>query len=360
MKKAIIFGVTGQDGSHLADLLLDKGYKVIGVARRSSVDSTERIIHVMSNPNFLLALGDITDVSNIITLFKEHDDVNEVYNLAAQSHVGVSFKQPGFTWDVTGKGCLNILQSLVDLGLTHVKFYQASSSEMFGKNYDETESEKYQNEETKFLPQSPYAIAKCAAHYMVRLYREGYGIHASAGILFNHEGPRRGENFVTRKITKWVGDFIKYKQSVRKLYSLKIIETKFEEDRIVFECASTKEHLGSFPKLRLGNLEAFRDWGYAGDYVQGMWMMLQQETPDDYVVCTGETHTIKEFLDVAFNHVDITNWSDYVVQDPKFYRPAEVDYLRGCNEKAKEKLGWKPETSFNELVEMMVEHDLQP
>ncbi len=378
MKKAIIFGVTGQDGSHLADLLVDKGYKVIGVARRSSVDTTQRIVDTMTSPNFLLALGDITDVSSVTTLLKEHADVNEVYNLAAQSHVAVSFKQPGLTWDVTGKGCLNILQSLVDLEMTHVKFYQASSSEMFGKNYDERtvlkledkkekqsldelyECEKFQNEETKFLPQSPYAIAKCAAHYMVRLYRESYNMHASAGILFNHEGPRRGENFVTRKITKWVGDFINYKKEIRKQYTLKVIETWFEEDRIVFECASTREHLGSFPKLRLGNLEAFRDWGFAGDYVEAMWMMLQQDIPDDYVVCTGETHTIKEFLDVAFNHVNIKEWSDYVVQDPKFYRPAEVDYLRGHNEKAREKLGWTPKTSFNELVTMMVEHDLQP
>ncbi len=377
MKKAIIFGVTGQDGSHLADLLVNKGYKVIGVARRSSVDTTQRIVDTMTSPNFLLALGDITDVSSVTTLLKEHADVNEVYNLAAQSHVAVSFKQPGLTWDVTGKGCLNILQSLVDLGMTHVKFYQASSSEMFGKNYDTYYEDtdpfgnpfddtivpvKFQNEETKFLPQSPYAIAKCAAHYMVRLYRESYNMHASAGILFNHEGPRRGENFVTRKITKWIGDFIKYKNSIRQEHKLKIIETQFEElsERIVFKCGNTQEHLGHFNKLRLGNLEAFRDWGYAGDYVEAMWAMLQQETPDDYVVCTGETHTIKEFLDVAFNHVDITEWSDYVVQDPEFYRPAEVDYLRGENAKAREKLGWTPKTSFNELVTMMVEHDLQP
>ena len=359
MKKAIIFGVTGQDGSHLADLLLEKDYKVIGVARRSSVDTTERIVHISGHPNFMLALCDITDVSSILQLLKEHGDVDEIYNLAAQSHVAVSFNQPGYTWDVTGKGCLNILQSMVDLGLTQTRFYQASSSEMYGKNYDEIEDQKFQNEETKFLPQSPYAIAKCAAHFMVRLYREGYGIHASAGILFNHEGPRRGENFVTRKITKWVGDFCKYKDNIRNQHTLKIIETKFEEDRIVFECASTKEHLGSFPKLRLGNLEAFRDWGYAGDYVRGMWMMLQQDIPDDYVVCTGETHTIKEFLDVAFNHVEIEDWSNFVVQDPKFYRPAEVDYLRGDNSKAKEKLGWIPETSFEELVKMMVDHDLQ-
>ena len=376
MKKAIIFGVTGQDGSHLADLLLEKNYKVIGVARRSSVDTTERIVHISGHPRFMLALGDITDVSSILQLLKEHDDVDEIYNLAAQSHVAVSFKQPGLTWDITGKGCLNILQSMVDLGLTQARFYQASSSEMFGKNYDmyyeDTDpfgnplddtivAVKFQNEETKFLPQSPYAIAKCAAHYMVRLYREVYGIHASAGILFNHEGPRRGESFVTRKITKWVSEFIKYKQSIRQLHKLKIIETKFEElsERIVFQCGNTKEHLGSFQKLRLGNLEAFRDWGYAGDYVKAMWVMLQQDFPDDYVVCTGETHTIKEFLDVAFNHVNIKEWSDYVVQDPEFYRPAEVDYLRGDNAKAREKLGWTPETSFNELVTMMVEHDLQ-
>ncbi len=374
MKKAIIFGVTGQDGSHLADLLLEKNYKVIGVARRSSVDTTERIVHISGHPRFMLAIGDITDVSSILQLLKEHDDVDEIYNLAAQSHVAVSFKQPGLTWDITGKGCLNILQSIVDLGLTQTRFYQASSSEMFGKNYDmhyedkdpfgnplddTIVSTKFQNEETKFLPQSPYAIAKCAAHYMVRLYREGYNMHASAGILFNHEGPRRGESFVTRKITKWVGDFINYKKEIRKQYALKVIETKFEEDRIVFECASTKEHLGSFPKLRLGNLEAFRDWGYAGDYVLGMWMMLQQDIPDDYVVCTGETHTIKEFLDVAFNHVGIKDWADFVVQDPEFYRPAEVDYLRGDNTKAKEKLGWNPDTSFEELVTMMVDHDLQ-
>lgn len=365
MKKAIIFGVTGQDGSHLADLLLENNYKVIGVARRSSVDTSERIVHISGHPRFILALGDITDVSSILQLLKEHADVDEIYNLAAQSHVAVSFNQPGFTWDVTGKGCLNILQSMVDLGLTQTRFYQASSSEMFGKNYDVNIDgdtgipAKFQNEETKFLPQSPYAIAKCAAHYMVRLYREGYGMHASAGILFNHEGPRRGENFVTRKITKWVGDFIKYRKSVRQVNTLKIIETKFEEDRIVFECSSTNQHLGSFPKLRLGNLEAFRDWGYAGDYVEAMWLMLQQDIPDDYVVCTGETHSIKEFLDVAFNHVDIKNWSDMVVEDPEFYRPAEVDYLRGYNEKAKEKLKWSPETSFEELVKMMVDHDLQ-
>ena len=334
MKKAIIFGVTGQDGSHLADLLLLKEYSVLGVARRTSTDNTGRIKHLQRNPNFQLVQGDITDSHSIIRILSEHADVDEIYNLAAQSHVAVSFKQPALTWDITGKGCLNILQSMVDLKMNKARFYQASSSEMFGRNYDTrdcltSEDEKYQDEDTKFLPQSPYAIAKCAAHHMTRLFREGYDIHASAGILFNHEGPRRGETFVTRKITKWIGEFV--------------------------ESGRDPE----FPRLRLGNLEAFRDWGYAGDYVEAMWMMLQQESPDDYVICTGETHTIREFLDVAFKHIGIDDWSDLVVQDPEFYRPAEVDYLRGCNDKAKEKLGWTPANSFDDLVKMMVDHDVE-
>ena len=203
--KAIVFGVTGQDGSHMVDLLLDRGYEVVGVARRSSVDTTERIKHQLDSLDFKLVQGDITDAYSVTGILRDNEDVDEVYNLAAQSHVGISFKQPGLTWDITGKGVLNILQSIVDLDI-NCKFYQASSSEMFGKSYDVYENgEKYQNEDTKFLPQSPYAIAKCAAHYMVRLFREAYGLHASAGILFNHEGERRGVNFVTRKITKWVG-----------------------------------------------------------------------------------------------------------------------------------------------------------
>jgi len=326
MKKAIVFGITGQDGSHLADLLLSKGYFVIGVSRRASTDNTQRIKHILSNESFKLIEGDITDAHSVINILKKHEDVDEIYNLAAQSHVAVSFKQPALTWDITGKGCLNILQSMVDLGI-NARFYQASSSEMFGKNYDEVDGEKFQNEETKFLPQSPYAIAKCAAHHMTRLFREGYGLHASAGILFNHEGERRGETFVTRKITKWIGDWVKSGRDP------------------------------NFPKLRLGNLEAFRDWGYAGDYVEAMWMMLQQESPQDYVICTGETHTIREFLDVAFSHVDISDWSDLVVQDPEFYRPAEVDYLRGDCSKANNVLGLSPEHSFQDLVKLMVDSD---
>jgi GDPmannose 4,6-dehydratase len=333
MKTAIIFGVTGQDGSHLSDLLLEKNYQLTGVTRRTSTDNTTRISHILNNENFKLASGDITDASSVLNILREHGEVDEVYNLAAQSHVAVSFNQPGLTWDITGKGCLNILQSLVDLQMIGSRFYQASSSEMFGKNYDievgMTSESKYQNEETKFLPQSPYAIAKCAAHYMTRLYREGYGLHASAGILFNHEGPRRGENFVTRKITKWIGDYVKSGKSA------------------------------DFPKLRLGNLDAYRDWGYAGDYCEAMWMMLQQDGPDDYVICTGETHSIKEFLTIAFKEVGIDDWSDYVVQDPEFYRPAEVDYLRGDCSKANTKLGWTPRHSFEDLVKMMVKHDIE-
>lgn len=364
-KKAIVTGVTGQDGSHLADFLIQKGYTVIGVVRRSSTNNLQRIQHLINNTNFIIAEGDIVDYSSIVNILKKYPDAIEFYNLAAQSHVATSFKQPGITWDITGKGCLNILQSIVDLNLqSKIKFYQASSSEMFGKNYDyidysyENENGntvlthlKCQNEDTKFLPQSPYAIAKCAAHYMTRLFREAYGLHASAGILFNHEGPRRGETFVTRKITKWIGEF---KQWTREHGATC---PQFDDDNILF--LSEKQPCSEFPKLRLGNLEAFRDWGYAGDYVEAMWMMLQQDIPDDYVVCTGESHTIREFLDITFSHIGITDWSDYVIQDPEFYRPAEVDYLRGDNSKVKQKLGWTPKTSFSELVKMMVEHDLQ-
>ena len=326
--KAIIFGVTGQDGSHLADLLLSKDYDVVGVARRSSVDTTLRIKHLLEKSNFSLVHGDITDASSVINILRNDSDVNEVYNLAAQSHVGVSFKQPGLTWDITGKGCLNILQSIVDLGMD-CRFYQASSSEMFGDSYDvDEEGNKYQNEETKFLPQSPYAIAKCAAHYLVRLFREAYGLHASAGILFNHEGERRGENFVTRKITKWIGDWSK---------------TGYDKN---------------FPKLRLGNLDAFRDWGYAGDYVEAMHLMLQEDVADDYVICTGKTYTIREFLDEAFGYINIEDWSEHVVVDPEFYRPAEVDYLRGDCSKANNKLGWTAKNDLKGLVTIMMEHDL--
>ena len=348
--KAIIFGVTGQHGSHLVDLLLAKNYYVVGVARRCCVDNTSRLHHIKTHNCFELFEGDITDAHSVAGVLTEHKDVNEIYNLAAQSHVATSFKQPGLTWDITGKGCLNVLQSMVDLGLS-AKFYQASSSEMFGASYNTSDNVKYQDENTKFLPQSPYAIAKCAAHYMTRLFREAYGVHASAGILFNHEGPRRGETFVTRKITKWIGDFQRWttKMEINHTDMLKL-----DCDRLF---ASGEQY--SFPKLRLGNLDASRDWGYAGDYVEAMWLMLQQDYPDDYVVCTGETHTIRDFLDVAFNRIGITNWSEYVIIDPEFYRPAEVEYLKGCADKAKNNLNWSPKISFSELVELMVDSDIK-
>lgn len=365
MKQAIIFGITGQDGSHLADLLLSKGYHVVGVSRRASTDNTERIKHILEDDGFDLVQGDITDVYSVQNILRQYANVDEVYNLAAQSHVAVSFKQPALTWDITGKGCLNILQSMVDLGV-NARFYQASSSEMFGKNFDTSQGDhsKYQDEDTKFMPQSPYAIAKCAAHHMTRLFREAYGLHASAGILFNHEGPRRGEAFVTRKITKWISKYYNWLQLEAKIGGEFLEDTKSDPDYILLvepqTAQSTKQQVcAKFPKLRLGNLEAFRDWGYAGDYVEAMWMMLQKDSPEDYVICTGETHTIREFLDVAFSHIDVESWQGLVVQDPEFYRPAEVDFLRGDNSKARTELGWQPKNTFTDLVKMMVDNDFK-
>ncbi len=347
MKKAIIFGVTGQDGSHLADLLLDKNYEVIGVNRRSSTDNTQRIQHILDNEHFRLVEGDITDSYSVFNIFKDNRTVDEIYNLAAQSHVGTSFKQPALTWDITGKGCINILQSIIDLDMTHIKFYQASSSEMFGSSYTFGESGgKYQDENTKFLPQSPYAISKCAAHYAVRLYREAYKLHASAGILFNHEGPRRGDNFVTKKITNWIVDF-----------KIWLDNSGLSQDDLATDgdLISHKYSSENIPKLRLGNLDAFRDWGYAGDYVEAMWLMLQQENPDDYVICTGQTYTIRDFLNKAFNYIGIDNWTSFVVIDKEFYRPAEVDYLKGSNKKAITKLGWKPKYNLDMLIALMID-----
>ncbi len=343
MKKAIITGITGQDGSHLADLLLERNYEVIGISRRCSVDTTQRIKHLSDNHNFKLIEGDITDVSSVINIFKNNDDVDEIYNLAAQSHVASSFKQPALTWDITGKGCLNLLQSLVDLQMTNVKFYQASSSEMFGSSYDVNEhGEKYQNEETKFMPNSPYAISKCAAHYSVRLFRDAYNLHASAGILFNHEGPRRGENFVTQKIIKWIKEFKNWKEKVSG-YGQPIVD----DDNISI-------NNNYFPRLRLGNLKAFRDWGYAGDYVEAMWLMLQQEHPNDYVICTGKTHTIQDFIDISFKEADVEEFKKTILIDPEFYRPCEVDYLKGDCSKAKEILGWKPKHDLKGLIKLML------
>ena len=324
MKTAIIFGVTGQDGSYLTELLLEKNYYVVGVARRVSTDNTSRILHLLDHPAFELQLGDITDTFSIYNILSEYSPVAEVYNLAAQSHVGTSFEQPGLTWDVTGKGVLNILEG-VSAVTPEAKFYQASSSEMFGDSVTNLHGESFQNENTPFNPQSPYAIAKLAGHHAVRLYRESYGLHASCGILFNHESERRGDKFVTRKITKWIGD--------------------------------NYDSLGE-NKLDLGNLYAERDWGHARDYVYAMWLMLQQEESDDYVVCTGETRTVEEFLVEAFRCINIWDYKEYVGIDEDLIRPAEVDYLRGDCSKARDVLGWKPKISFEQLVEIMVEFDL--
>lgn len=346
-KKAIIFGVTGQDGSHLADLLLAKEYEVLGVSRRSSVDTSQRIKHLRNNNRFNLVEGDITDYSSILNIIRSYAHVDEIYNLAAQSHVGTSFSQPGLTWDITGKGCMNILQAIVDSEAFPTRFYQASSSEMFGDSYEiGADGVQYQNENTKFLPQSPYAISKCAAHYAVRLYREAYNLHASAGILFNHEGPRRGDNFVTKKITNWIVDFTNW----LKTNNLEIEYLNYDNDYIYGKILGE-----NIPKLRLGNLDAYRDWGYAGDYVEAMWLMLQQENPDDYVICTGQTYTIRDFLNLAFLYVGITDWSKFVLVDPAFYRPAEVNFLRGDCSKANNKLGWFPKYDLQSLISLMID-----
>ena len=357
MKTAIIFGITGQDGSYLAELLLKQNYKVIGVTRRVSVDTLVRVKHIL--PKIKIVEGDITDgfnVSSIVNEYKPH----EIYNLAAQSHVGTSFNQPSLTWDVTAGGCLNILEAIRYSGrLDQIKFYQASSSEMFGKNYSVDDTQRYQDENTPFMPQSPYAIAKLAAHHLVENYRNSYNMFACSGILFNHESERRGEKFVTRKITKWIGDFIEW-ESTNTRYNCKTSRFIIADDYItVPNKRMYLEQMAypSFPKLRLGNLDAYRDWGHAEDYVRAMWLMVQQEKPDDYVIATGETHSVRDFLVAAFNHIDIEDFMDYVVIDPEFYRPSEVDFLCGRPSKAQMQLEWEPEISFTSLVKRMVEHD---
>jgi len=331
-KKAMIFGITGQDGSYLMDLLLEKEYSIIGVIRRSSVSNTHRIDHEIGNKNLTLVEGDVTDsfsVSSVIQ--KYHPD--EVYNLAAQSHVKTSFDQPMYTWKTNAEGPMHILESIRQW-CPNAKFYQASTSEMFGKNYTElpdmfdgrTVSDRYQCEKTEFMPQSPYAVAKLAAHHTVRIYREAYDIFACSGILFNHESERRGELFVTRKISQYVARFFKG------------LETE---------------------PLRLGSLDAYRDWGHAQDYVRGMWMMMKRDDPDDYLLATGTANTVRCFLNAAFSCIGVKDWSNHVVVDPEFYRPAEVNYLRGDPSKAKLQLGWKPLVEFDELVSRMVTHDIR-
>jgi len=314
MPKALITGITGQDGSYLAEFLLEKGYEVIGMARRSSTINFSRISHFQDQ--ITLVSGDLLDQGSLISILQEHSP-EEVYNLAAQSFVPASWKQPVFTGNVTALGVTRMLEAIRTVD-TSIRFYQASSSEMFGKV-----RQVPQNEETPFYPRSPYGVAKVYGHWITINYRESYGLHATSGILFNHESPRRGLEFVTRKVTD----------------------------------GAVKIKLGLANELRLGNLDSRRDWGYAGDYVQAMWMMLQQPSPDNYVVATGETHSIREMCEEAFGYLEL-DWQEYVKQDPRFMRPAEVDLLVGDASKARRVLGWEPQVSFRELVRMMVDADM--
>ena len=321
-KKALITGITGQDGSYLAELLLDKGYEVHGIIRRASTFNTERIDHLYQDPHIngvklFLHYGDIADSTNLIKLLYRIQP-EEIYHLAAQSHVRVSFDIPEYTGDVTGIGTIRILDAVRETG-SKAKFYQASSSEMFGKV-----QEVPQRETTPFYPRSPYGAAKVYAYWVTVNYRESYGMYACNGILFNHESPRRGETFVTRKITR----------------------------------AAARIKHGLEKKLYLGNLDARRDWGYAKEYVEAMWLMLQQDQPDDYVIATGETHSIRDLLDEAFSYAGL-NWEKCVDRDERYYRPAEVDLLLGDATKAKRQLGWQPKTGFRELVRLMVDADMK-
>ena len=323
MKKALITGITGQDGSYLSELLLEKGYEVHGIIRRSSSFNTGRIIHLFkdvheTDSRFFLHYGDLTDGSRLEQLV-ERIAPDEVYNLAAQSHVRISFDEPIYTANVVALGLLRLLEAIRTVfGESNVRFYQASSSEMYGL------APAPQSEKTPFYPRSPYACAKAYAYYQVINHREGYNLHASNGVLFNHESPRRGETFVTRKITRGIARIL----------------------------------AGKDKKLYLGNLDAKRDWGYAKDYVEAMWLMLQQETPDDYVIATGESWSVRDFLNAAAGLVGI-NWKDIVEIDKRYFRPTEVDLLVGDATKAREKLGWKPTVSFSELVRLMMKADLE-
>jgi GDPmannose 4,6-dehydratase len=322
MPKALITGITGQDGSYLAEFLLGKGYEVHGLVRRSSAFGTGRIEHIYLDEHLPahgleLHYGDLNDASSLQRVLARVVP-DEIYNLGAQSHVRISFDIPEYTVEVAGVGTLRLLEAIRNLQMTP-RFYQASSSEMFGKV-----AEVPQTETTPFHPRSPYAVAKVFAHQITVNYRESYGLHASCGILFNHESPRRGENFVTRKITR----------------------------------SLTRIKLGLQPKLFLGNLDARRDWGHAADYVEAMWLMLQQDVPDDYVIATGETHSVRDFLDEVGSVLDL-DWTPYVGVDPRYYRPAEVDILQGNASKARRVLGWAPKTTFRDLVRVMTEADLE-
>jgi len=383
-RKAVVFGVTGQDGSFLTELLLEKDYQVVGVKRRSSVDNTERLTDVLNSPDFTLVEGDVTDTTNINRLIMSYKP-NECYNLAAQSHVLTSFDQPDLTFHVNALGVINILESIRTFSPS-TRFYQASTSEMFGSNFShyvdgEDCHHKYQDEKTAFAPQSPYAVAKVAAHHAVQLYRTAYRLFACGGILFNHESERRGHLFVTRKISLWVaGLYHRWLAMAQQAHFGKSLNCNCNAAansltdgarRISFPVLNvrTRNVLSKYCellpptnnalKLNLGNLKAFRDWGYAKDFVYGMWLMLQQDRPDDYVLATGETHTVADFLDVAFKYIGVDDWKPFVYCNPKFYRPAEVDYLQGDCSKARDKLGWTPLITFEDLVQLMVEYDIQ-
>jgi len=322
MKKALITGVTGQDGSYLSEFLLEKGYEVHGIIRRTSTFNTSRILHLYKDVHekdvkFFIHYGDLADGSSLNQLIKKLKP-DEIYNLGAQSHVRVSFDIPEYTADITGLGALRILDTIRESGVKS-KFYQASSSEMFGNT-----TEFPQNENTPLMPCSPYAFSKVFAYWATRNYRDSYKIFACNGILFNHESPRRGETFASRKITR----------------------------------AVTRIKLGLQKKLYLGNLEAKRDWGYAPEFVEAMWLMMQQENPNDLVIATGETHTVKEFVEEAFNYAGL-NWKDYVEIDPRYFRPTELEELQGDYSMAKKMLGWKPRTKFKEIVRIMVDADME-
>ena len=325
-KVAMVTGVTGQDGSYLSELLLNQNYTVIGLHRRSSVNNFERINHLLNNPRFKLEEFDLTDPSDCSYVIESYSP-DELYNLAAQSHVATSFKQPTTTMEINTIGVINLLET-IRARSPKTRFYQASTSEMFGANYTSGDfGGKYQNEDTPFLPQSPYAVGKLSSHRMVQIYREAYNMYACSGILFNHESPRRGENFVTRKITRYLG---------------RLVNGVISKDT----------------KLKLGNLDATRDWGHAKDYVEAMYLMMTQENADDYVIATGSAHTVRDFLEKAFGLVNL-DYKDYVEVDPELYRPAEVTYLKGDYSKAKKKLGWTPTASLDELVKDMLTSDIE-
>lgn len=324
MKTALVTGITGQDGSYLAELLLEKNYRVVGLHRRSSTNNFERIKHLVGKDNFLLEEFDLTDPSGINRIVDQYQP-QEFYNLGAQSHVGTSFKQPTTTIEINTVGVVNILESIRNLSPS-TKFYQASTSEMFGRNFTVGEhGGKYQNENTLMLPQSPYGVAKLASYHMVEIYRSSYNIFGCSGILFNHESPRRGENFLTRKVTKYIG---------------KLLRGEIKEP------------------LKLGNLDAQRDWGHAKDYVRAMYLMLQQDVPSDFVIATGKTRSVLEFVEKAFTLINL-DYKDHVQIDSDLFRPAEVEFLKGDATKAKNKLGWIPEISFDELIMDMLQYDIK-